>query len=198
MNQKNLLQESALQGRGETVLVIEDDRALLRLYATMLVRANYRVLEALDVAEALRVWGRHGPEIGAVVADLHLGHGRNGYSLLQEFSAAKPRLAMILVSGQLSPELITTLHKTTRVQCLEKPAPRAAFLQKLRTGLDTQPQEAPSLAIRLTSDPDRSQRVPPLKVESPRELGQPRPGRQRTGAHRPPPPSRNRGHQGGG
>lgn len=54
----------------ETILVVEDDRELRRMFRTALTLEGYRVLEAGDGLEALR--RLDGPPVDAVVLDLGL------------------------------------------------------------------------------------------------------------------------------
>ncbi|MEN9576153.1 MAG: hypothetical protein RL514_4008 [Verrucomicrobiota bacterium] len=125
-----------LRGQGQTLLFIEDDSVLRPLFVKSLERFNYRVLVAATVPEALLVWSAHRSEISAVVSDRHLGSDRDGLSLLQEFSADKPSIVMVLTSGSLTPEVIETLHRTTRIHCLSKPFALLDLLLILNRSLD--------------------------------------------------------------
>lgn len=109
------------KGHGETVLFIEDDDLLRAMYVKSLTRFDYLVLEATNVEEALQVWRAHRGVIRAVIADRHLGIGRDGLSLLQEFGADHPGVALVLASGSLSQGVVETLQANTRIHCLVKP-----------------------------------------------------------------------------
>src|SRR5256884_2282610 len=57
-------------GRGETVLLVEDEAALLEIAREMLEAFNYRVLTASDGAEALALYEQSGREIDGVGTDM--------------------------------------------------------------------------------------------------------------------------------
>lgn len=124
-----------LRGHGETVLLIEDDVVLRPLFEKTLHQFNYRVLVAASVPEALLAWSAHRTVIRAVVTDQRLGPGRDGLSLLEEFSADQPSVVMVLASGALMPEVVELLHRTTRIQCLAKPFSLVDLLRVLHRSL---------------------------------------------------------------
>lgn len=126
------------EGHGKIILVIEDERVTLLQLERMLTRFNYQVLTAASVTEALVIWNRHQDAIHAVVADYDLGHARDGLSLLREFSAAKPELAMVMATGILTPDIIKELERTANILCLNKPFDSFELLAKLRACLDGQ------------------------------------------------------------
>ena len=125
------------------MLVIEDDESLRLLLLNALERFNYRVLMSANPTEALAAWQSHRGVIGAVVSDCDLRSDRNGISLLHEFGGEKPALVMVMASGSLTPKVIDTLHRTTRIQCLTKPFLLAELLRLLRQGLDATPPVRP-------------------------------------------------------
>lgn len=127
---------STLLGHGETILFIEDNRALRELMVAVFERFNYRSLVAERVEDALDLWKGYQPAIRAVVSDCDLGHDRTGLSLLHEFAVAKPGLVLILASGSLTAPLIHELERTTTIKCLPKPFAVLELLELLRAGLD--------------------------------------------------------------
>lgn len=128
------------EGRGEFILLIEDERITLLQLERMLTRFNYQVLMAASVAEALIIWNRHRHAIQAVVADFDLGHTRDGLSLLREFSGQKPQLVMLMATGTLTPNIIHDVEQTANIRCLGKPFDPFELLAKLRVGLDELPR----------------------------------------------------------
>ncbi|MFA6545176.1 MAG: response regulator [Limisphaerales bacterium] len=128
----------AIQGHGETVLLIEDDQAVRELMVAVFKRTNYRLLVAETVEDALGHWSAFQPAIRAIVSDCELGHARTGLSLLHEFGNAKPGLVRILASGSLTDDLIDELERTTTIKCLSKPYSCLKVLELLQAGLDAQ------------------------------------------------------------
>jgi signal transduction histidine kinase/CheY-like chemotaxis protein len=98
---------SAVEGLGslvETVLIVDDDRWMVRLLSRMLGTASrpYRILEAFDGDEALTLMRQVLPDV--VLLDI-LMHGKDGFEVLQEMKG-DPDLAdtpVIMVSGAGQP-----------------------------------------------------------------------------------------------
>ena len=83
-------------GRGRTVLVVEDDRLTLGLLAEILTQAGFVVGAADTAARARIMWDRMEPD--AVVLDVDLGPGVNGFDLADAFTAQTPSLAVLFLS----------------------------------------------------------------------------------------------------
>lgn len=83
----------------ETVLIVEDDADLRRMFRTALALAGYDILEAADGLEALRVLDTYPPT--AVILDLGLPV-ISGHAVRQEIAAqAHTRhVPVIVVTGQ--------------------------------------------------------------------------------------------------
>jgi signal transduction histidine kinase/CheY-like chemotaxis protein len=106
-----------LPGR-ETVLLVEDNGAVRRTTARILREAGYRVLEAGSAADALAVLERRREKVDAMVADLGLPD-LSGYELQIRALAAKPELAVVLMSGH--PEGVAPFPAPQLSQVLRKP-----------------------------------------------------------------------------
>jgi len=95
-------------GRGENVLLVEDEAALLEITREMLEAFNYRVLTASDGAEALALYEQHGKEIDVVVTDMTMPV-MDGAALVQELRRIQPRVKVVCVSGLGSKAEVTQL-----------------------------------------------------------------------------------------
>jgi DNA-binding NarL/FixJ family response regulator len=84
-------------GRGRSVLVVEDDRLTLGLLAETLTQAGFVVGAAANASEARRMWSIMDPD--AVVLDVDLGPGVNGFDLADAFRAQVPHLAILFLSN---------------------------------------------------------------------------------------------------
>ena len=84
-------------GKGRTVLVVEDDRLTLGLLAEILTQAGFVVGAADSAARARSMWNRMDPD--AVVLDVDLGSGVNGFDLADAFMAQTPSLAVLFLSN---------------------------------------------------------------------------------------------------
>ncbi len=85
------------QGKGETILLVEDDPETLRLYSMGIERLGYTVLTAAHGEEAIRLAKAH-PEIDLVLTDLVMPL-MGGVELAGELKNVLPSAATILMSG---------------------------------------------------------------------------------------------------
>ncbi len=84
-------------GRGRSVLIVEDDRLTLSLLAETLIQAGFVVGAAANASEARRLWSSM--DADAVVLDVDLGPGINGFDLADAFRAQEPHLAVLFLSN---------------------------------------------------------------------------------------------------
>jgi len=89
--------ETATRGKGEVILVVEDNADLRRLAARQLVELGYRVLDVADAASALEVLDRE--KVDLLLTDLILSGGRSGSDLARSALARWPALKVIMMSG---------------------------------------------------------------------------------------------------
>jgi two-component system cell cycle sensor histidine kinase/response regulator CckA len=86
------------QGRGETVLLVEDEAAILNVGRGMLERLGYTVLTAATPGEALRQAKAHAAEIQLLITDVVMPE-MNGRDLAKLISDLKPGLKYLFISG---------------------------------------------------------------------------------------------------
>lgn len=106
------------------ILLVEDNPAVRRAMRRMLEERGYRVLEAPDPAEAIRVSAAHEGPIDALVTDVVLP-GMNGVELRERIRRQRPSVGVVFTSGYAD-------HGALR-QALE--SHDAVFVQK-PTGVD--------------------------------------------------------------
>jgi nitrogen-specific signal transduction histidine kinase/CheY-like chemotaxis protein len=124
---------SAWPGRGETVLVAEDEPGVRRVTARRLRGLGYAVLEAADGPSALAVMERH-PEVALLLTDMVMPGGMTGAALAAAARARRPGLAVVVVSGYAAPESLDGLPEGTA--WLRKPYAAADLARTLRRALD--------------------------------------------------------------
>jgi len=88
------------KGKGETILFVEDDPAVQRIYTTMLRRLGYEVLVGSNGDEAMRIASEH-PEICLVLTDLVMPL-MSGTELAEELRHLLPNAKIVLTSGYAS------------------------------------------------------------------------------------------------
>lgn len=117
-------------GPRETILLVEDEPAVRQLFAQALMRAGYRVHEARNGAEALKVFDEHGDAIDLLLTDLRMPY-MGGAELAQHLRNRRKTLKLICVSGYPGG---TDLEVGT--DFLAKPFSRDDLLAKVREVLD--------------------------------------------------------------
>jgi two-component system, cell cycle sensor histidine kinase and response regulator CckA len=92
-------QPENIQGGRETVLLAEDEGALLELMQYVLGQYNYTILTASSASEALQVWDAHQGRVDLLLTDVIMPGGMSGRELAAELKKRKPDLKVILTSG---------------------------------------------------------------------------------------------------
>jgi len=115
--------EKAQMGAG-TILVVEDDRAVRKLVAKILLEAGYRVLVAALPSEAIAL-ANWEPSIDVLVTDVVMPE-MNGHDLAQGLLAERPDLRVLYISGY-TPDVVRGKGVLTHQE---------SFLQKPFTAAD--------------------------------------------------------------
>jgi CheY-like chemotaxis protein len=89
--------DEEIRGDGETILVVEDNLAVLTSMAQSLRQLGYEVLESVDGNDGLEMFGR-GLRIDLVLTDLHMP-GMGGRSLAREVLRRRPETKILLMSA---------------------------------------------------------------------------------------------------
>lgn len=89
-------------GGSETILVVEDEPALLSLVRATLQRQGYRVFTAGSGLEALEDWTNRLHQIDLLLTDMVMPDGVTGVELAEKMLAKKPELKTIYMSGYSS------------------------------------------------------------------------------------------------
>ncbi len=124
---------SAPAGRGETILVVEDDPDVRLITVSRLERLGYRVRIAADGRTALESV-RANPDIVLALVDVVMPGGMDGHALADAIQTVAPQVKLILTSGY-SPRM-ATLGAHPNLPFLAKPATRSQMAQLVRTVLD--------------------------------------------------------------
>ncbi|WP_230531781.1 response regulator [Microvirga roseola] len=124
-----------VRGAGETILVVEDEPDL-RAYTTEALRdLGYRVLEAAEGREALKIVERH-PEIDLLFTDVVLTGGMNGRALSDEVTRRRPELPVLFTTGYTSNAIVHHGRLDPGMHLIGKPFTYAELATKVRQMLD--------------------------------------------------------------
>ncbi len=118
------------RGHGETVLVVDDEPEIRTLTRHVLDTAGYRVLVAVNGADALAQYEQHRSEIAVVVTDMMMPV-LGGDELLRALQQLNPAVRVIAVSGISANEAVARAAGPEGTTFLAKPFTAAALLQAL-------------------------------------------------------------------
>jgi len=122
-------------GRGETILVCEDEHSIRELVERMLLRAGYRPLIAQDPEDALRLAHDRGQHIDALLTDLVMPK-MSGFDLAREVAALRPEIKTLFMSGYADSHLARGMQLDEKVPFLQKPFTASALARSLRETLE--------------------------------------------------------------
>ena len=120
-------------GDRRTILLVEDEENVRRLTRLALERGGYRVLGAVDAAEALAMVGSADGPLDMVVTDYALPH-MSGRELVDQLRARQPHLKVLFMSGMLE-DLVVNDDATHDAHFLQKPFTLKTFSEKVRSML---------------------------------------------------------------
>jgi CheY-like chemotaxis protein len=124
----------SLQG-SETILLVEDDDAVRLLARVSLERAGYRIIEAGDPKEALRVAGAFDGPIELLVSDVIMPESE-GAPLFDRLLPSRPRIRVLYISGYADEAIVRHGILTEGTPFLQKPFTPQALQRKVRETLD--------------------------------------------------------------
>jgi len=124
----------AARGRGETILVVEDDDGV-RQYASEILRdLNYQVIEARDSATALRLLEADKP-FDLLLTDVVLP-GKNGRELADEVLRRRPGVKVIFMTGYSRNAIVHQGRLDPGTELISKPLIEGTVARKIRQVLD--------------------------------------------------------------
>ena len=119
----------------ETVLVVEDEPAVLSLSTRALEAQGYLVLAASDAAAALRVVERHGSTIHLLLTDVVMP-GMSGRELADRLAAQRNGIRILYMSGYPGDAVVQHGGLAVGSAFLQKPFSPDALARKVRDVLD--------------------------------------------------------------
>ncbi len=123
--------DTSIQGRGETILVVEDDADVRRFAVSALRGLGYAPLQAADAATALQLLETT-PHIALLFTDIVMPGEMDGVRLAAEAQRRYPGLRVLLTSGYTEHASLSDGELTAAVEVLAKPYRKADLGRKLR------------------------------------------------------------------
>ena len=123
-------------GRGETILVVEDNPDVKSVAVTLLEQLNYRTVAVDNAKSALNLLAT-GTPIDLVFTDVMLPGDLDGVALAQAIGKKHPRVPVLLTSGYAK-----ALAARHGLPILRKPYQLSALAEAIRSTLDPRPAES--------------------------------------------------------
>jgi two-component system cell cycle sensor histidine kinase/response regulator CckA len=119
----------------ETVLVVENEQALLELTSDVLSRSGYKVLSAHNGIEAIRIARSFDGPIHLLLTDIMMPK-LNGHSLARHVAGFRPGIRVLFMTGHSHVDGTPHGAAPSDNECLRKPFHRDALINKVRQTLD--------------------------------------------------------------
>jgi len=127
--------EGSDRGRGETILVVEDDDGV-RQYASEILRdLNYQIIEAKDSATAIRLLDAD-KKFDLLLTDVVLP-GKNGRELANEVERRRPDVKIIFMTGYSRNAIVHHGRLDAGTELIPKPLIERVLARKIRQVLDS-------------------------------------------------------------
>jgi two-component system, cell cycle sensor histidine kinase and response regulator CckA len=121
------------RGKGETLLLVEDETSLRLAVGSILRRFGYRVLEASNGDGAQVEWQAVRGAVDLLVTDMVMPGKMTGLQLIERLRHEKPSLRAIICSGYSG---IQSIPASVGIDVLAKPFETSVLLRTVRRCLD--------------------------------------------------------------
>ncbi|GLK80302.1 hybrid sensor histidine kinase/response regulator [Methylopila turkensis] len=130
-----------VRGRGERILVVEDDAAVRRAVGDLLLALGYEVATAATTVEAAALL-EHAAPFDALLSDVVMPGSPSPPELARAARVARPRLKVLFMSGYAEDVIVHQGRIDADVQLIEKPYRKEELSLRLRRLLDESPPPA--------------------------------------------------------
>jgi CheY-like chemotaxis protein len=125
----------AVAGKGELILLVDDEPAMREFGSEILEEYGYRVVLANNGEEALQVFKDREGAIDLVVLDLVMP-GMDGGQTFLEMKKVRDDVKAFFCTGFTSDQVITGLFEEERLRAIKKPFKAMDFLTMVREVID--------------------------------------------------------------
>jgi PAS domain S-box-containing protein len=133
--EQGALEAEPPSGGTETVLLAEDDAAVLEFHRMIFEEAGYRVIEAVDGRDALNKFTEHMAEVDILATDVIMPK-MNGKSLYEEIRKIRPDMKVLFMSGYTKDIIVERGILEDEFSVITKPVTSYELLKKVREILD--------------------------------------------------------------
>ncbi len=127
--------EHPVRAGTETILLVEDETGVRQLVREMLRRLGYKIHEASNGADAVRIFAQHQNAIDLLLTDVIMPQ-MSGRELAERLKVLQPSLKVLYISGYTDDMLAHHGVLESNVYLLQKPFAPDELAKKLREVLD--------------------------------------------------------------
>jgi PAS domain S-box-containing protein len=127
--------QKEIAGRGETILVVEDEEKVRQLTVQILTKNGYTVLDASQGDEASHICKQHKGPIHLMVMDVVMP-GMNGRELAKSLASLHPEMKVLYMSGYTDNAIVHHGILEKGLSFLQKPFTLEGLVRKVREVLD--------------------------------------------------------------
>jgi len=127
------------QGKGEKILLVEDDEAIRQFAQRVLAERGYEVFAAAHAEEANRIFVEEKGYFHLVFSDVILP-GKSGLPMIEQFLSIRPDLEVLLTSGYTDQKSQWPIIQEKGYRFIQKPYGLTDLLRVLREVLDQKAQ----------------------------------------------------------
>jgi len=124
------------RGRGERILLVEDDRAIRKMSARALQENGYVPFPAASAEEALEIFERENGNFALVFSDVVLPD-KDGLQLIDDLLSRKPELRILLTSGYSDRRSRWWAAQEKGLRFIQKPYSLPDLLRTIKEVLET-------------------------------------------------------------
>ena len=122
------------EGGSETILLVEDERAVATLAESLLRRIGYKVLVAHSAAEAIAAAAAYASQIDLVLTDVVMP-GASGRDLVEKLRGSRPEIRVLYMSGYPADAIVRHGVAEGDTPFLQKPFTMVSLASKIRHAL---------------------------------------------------------------
>jgi len=127
--------EEIIMGGNETILIAEDNEEVRTLTKTILEDKGYKVLDAVDGADAIEVFEHNKDRIDLVVLDVVMPN-KNGQEANETIQKIKPGVPVLFTSGYTADIVLGKGVNDSAINYISKPLLPNELLRKVRSIID--------------------------------------------------------------
>jgi len=125
----------SIQGQGEMILLADDEQVVREVMAEILESMGYRVLQAKDGLEAMKLFTAHEQEIALALLDVVMPHC-GGMPLAKRIRSTNPDVPVIFLTGYDKEHVLHGEAPMPNSEILTKPVNFDRLSQRIRNMLD--------------------------------------------------------------